>query len=215
MVDRSVHRSGIFKSNVWGFQNRYLFDKNAGKKVARLARLAAAGRRRRGGPSETGSAHYPVGKEGCSPWLPPVLFEKRYVELTTEQERAYTELKTQFVTELEGEEFAALHVLSRVTKLLEITSGFLYRDDEPTYRFKQSSKVAELKDVLQQIGDKQVMIWTAFRADMDLIAQSLDSGALRQIHGDTPIENVKNFLTPSSAASSNIYALTPPASARG
>ena len=65
-----------------------------------------------------------------------------------EQEHAYWELKHQFVTELEGEEFAALHVLSRVTKLLEITSGFLYRDDEPTYVFKQSSKVAELKDVL-------------------------------------------------------------------
>ena len=88
-----------------------------------------------------------------------MLFEKRYVELSTEQEHAYWELKTQYVTELEGEEFAALHVLSRVTKLLEITSGFLYRDDEPTYWFKQSSKVAELKDVLQQIGDKQVMIW--------------------------------------------------------
>ena len=86
-------------------------------------------------------------------FLPPVLFEKRYVDLSAEQAKAYRDLKKYFIAELEDDsELAALHILSRLTKLIEITSGFAYRDDAPPYRFKQNTKLDELKNLLEMIG---------------------------------------------------------------
>jgi SNF2 family DNA or RNA helicase len=121
-------------------------------------------------------------------FLPPVLFEKRYVDLSVEQAKVYRDLKRHFVAELaDGGELAALHILSRLTKLLEITSGFAYRDDAPPYRFKENAKLDELKNLLEQIGNKRVCIWAAFREDISIIHEALAAEhAPEIIWGDTP-----------------------------
>src|SRR4030095_12196561 len=155
-------------------------------------------------------------------FLPPILFEKRYVDLSTEQAKVYKDLKKHFIAELQVDEcdychhdrkfhwgtaqdsttvcqtklcrceefrypeLAALHILSRLTKLLEITSGFAYRDDAPPYRFKQNAKLDELKNLLEMIGKKRVCIWAAFREDIRIIHEALAEHAPEIIWGDTP-----------------------------
>lgn len=164
----------IFKTNFWGYRNRFMYDANAGKSWMkwpdwRPKDCAVDEIRKQLEP-------YMIrfGKREVLKFLPPVLFEKRFVEMSGEQERVYKQLKRDFVAEREGgEELAALQILPRITKLLEITSGFAYREGEETYRFEQNAKLTELKNVLEELGDKQAIIWTVFTEDAMLIEEAL------------------------------------------
>jgi SNF2 family DNA or RNA helicase len=84
-----------------------------------------------------------------------------------------------------------------VNKLLQICSGFAYRHetDEPAYHFKQNAKLAELKEVLEEIGNQRVIIWTAFKEEVEIIREFiikhrrdkvLEVPLGYQITGDTP-----------------------------
>lgn len=184
-----------FKTNFWGFRNRYLYDANAGKSWIKWPDWKP----RPGAVEEITRRIAPYmikfTKREVLPWLPPVLFQKRYVELSTEQRRAYDELRDDFITELEkGEELAALQILPRVTKLLEITSGFAYRENEETYRFKHNAKLAELRAVLDDLGDNRVVIWATFREDIAIISKMLDKASHCYIQGDVHIDERKTLI---------------------
>jgi SNF2 family DNA or RNA helicase len=181
-------------------------------------------------------------------FLPPILFEKRYVDLSTEQAKAYKDLKKYFIAELAVDEcdychhdrkfhwgtapesttvcqfklcrceefrypeLAALHILSRLTKLIEITSGFAYRDDAPPYRFKQNAKLDELKNLLEMIGKKRVCIWAAFREDISIIHEALAEHAPEIIWGDTPGDQRQDIIDRFNSNSSQ-YLICNPATA--
>lgn len=123
-------------------------------------------------------------KKDVLKWLPPMLFEKRYIDLTAEETKAYKELTRYYVTELKGEPFAALQVLARTTKLLEIANGFAYRDLLSTYRFEHNRKIIELKELLQEIGNQRVCIWVSFRENIFMLQEALPEAQF--IYGDTP-----------------------------
>ena len=114
-----------------------------------------------------------------------------------EQHKAYKELKQYFLTELRDEEEIAEHipfiltapyVLPRITKLLEIANGFVYKEGEKAHRFKQNSKLTELKNLLEEIGDKRVVIWAAFKEEIRMIAESIPHEGYIMLTGETPGE---------------------------
>lgn len=190
----------IFSTNFWGYRNRYMMNENANKSWLSFPKWVA----RPGAIEEVQKKLEPWAirfeKRQVLKFLPPVLFEKRHVELSGEQARVYKELKKEFVAELDNskEPLAALQILPRVTKLLEITSGFAYRDDQPPYRFKENAKLRELKAVLEEIGDRRVVIWCAFREDVEIICDFYHDtemgGGLNIIHGDTPVSDRQAFV---------------------
>ena len=177
----------IFKGlNFWGFRNRYLYDANAGKSWMKWPDMKP----RPGAAEEIREKLRPYTirfeKKDVLQWLPPVLFQKRMVEMGEEQHKAYKELKQHFLTELKSEQeqgpdfiLTAPYVLLRITKLLEIANGFVYKEGEKAHHFKQNSKLTELKNLLEEIGDKRVVIWCAFREEIEMIYHAIsheDSG---------------------------------------
>jgi len=62
--------------------------------------------------------------------LPPKLYETVYVELSKEMRSTYDKLAEELVIEIGGEVINAAHVLARLTRLLQITSGFLSTEDK-------------------------------------------------------------------------------------
>lgn len=164
----------ILRTNFWGFRNRFLYNENATKPWCRFPSWQP----RPGAVEEIKKLLTPYAirfaKREILSWLPPILFQKRSIILSDEQRRTYNELKRNFITELDNnEEFAALNILERVSKLLQITSGFIYREGEAVYRFEKNAKLTELKNILEEIGDKKIVIWTAFREDANLVGQTL------------------------------------------
>lgn len=164
----------IFNCNQWGYRSRFLFNVNATKPWMKFPDWQP----KPGAVEAIKSliAPYTIrfAKREVLKFLPPVLFQRRTVTMEGEQRRVYNALKRDYVVELEhNEELAALQVLPRLTKLLEITSGFAYREGESTWRFEHNAKLAELKSLLEEIGDHKVVIWVAFKEDAALVGQIL------------------------------------------
>jgi len=114
--------------------------------------------------------------------------------MSGEQEKVYKELKRDFLTELaDGEILAVPHILSRLGKLLQVTGGFCYMPDNPcnAYHFPNNAKLTELMDVLDELGDKQVIIWASYREEIKLIEMALRAKKYSPliIFGDTPAQD--------------------------
>ncbi len=164
----------IFSCNQWGYRNRFLYNENATKSWLRFPSWVP----RPGAAEEIKKIIEPhfirFKKREVLKFLPPVLFQRRNVTMVDEQRRVYNQLKKDYVTELDsGAELAALQILPRLTKLLEITSGFVYREGETTYRFEKNAKLTELKNILEEIGDSKAVIWIAYKENAALVGQTL------------------------------------------
>ena len=180
----------IFRMNHWGFKNTYMFNENAGKPWMSWPNWKP----KPGAVDEIHKRLEPYAirfeKREVLRFLPPVLFQRRNIELSDEQRKAYKELKKHFVTELDGcdEPLAALQILSRITKLLQICSGFVYLpadDSKGAYHFKQNAKLAELKNVLEEIGKQKVIIWCAFKEEIEIVKTVLGTQDFGVLTGDT------------------------------
>lgn len=204
----------IFQTNFWGFRNRYMQDVNAGKKWLNFPDW----RPRPGAVERVKEALSPYfirfEKKDVNKFLPPVMFERRQVQMGKEQSRIYKELKNDFIADLDkGEVLTATEILERVLKLLQITGGFFYRSDlvpregDKPFRFEVNPKLTELLSVLSEIGGERTegqvgeraMIWATFREEIAIIRDALGDSC-RVIQGGkdgTPVEErldlVKQF----------------------
>jgi len=193
----------IFNTNFWGYRSRYMYDVNAGKPWAKWPDWQP----KPGAAEEIKQLLAPYvirfEKKDVLKFLPPVLFQKRMVDLSMEQDKALKELKRHFLTELDdGHILTAAHIGPRVQKLLEIENGFVYREGESTYRFKQNPKLKELKALLEEIGNQRVVIWTTFKEEINIIAGALQveedlsfsNGKGAILTGDTPSEERQSIV---------------------
>lgn len=122
--------------------------------------------------------------------IPDKVFEKRVVELSPEQKRAYRDLKNRMVTEIGGKEVSVTIVLTQMLRLQQVVGGFLPLppDDEDGEWVTvpldgPNPKLEALKEELDDLPGK-VIIWARFRAEIDLI-----SHALRERYGpETTVE---------------------------
>jgi len=64
-------------------------------------------------------------KQKVLPWLPEMVFERRDVEMSTKQKKAYTQMRETMMAELEdGELVTAPSVLTQTTRLLQFASSY-------------------------------------------------------------------------------------------
>jgi len=102
--------------------------------------------------------------------LPPQI---RKIKLSNKELKAYESLKNDYILEVDGSvEALALTKLTEIMKLRQITSGFCYSDDGVTKKLG-TSKLNELKNLLDEIGNNQVIIWYNFIAEANMISSSL------------------------------------------
>jgi len=109
--------------------------------------------------------------------LPPKVFETRSRSLQGEQKRIYNELRKYAVARLsvleESGTLTAANVLTESLRLLQIVGGFVPEDEGKMHEIGQKAKVEMLWDTLDEIGNKQVVIWAAFRAEANWLASYL------------------------------------------
>ena len=136
-------------------------------------------------------------KEEVLPWLPPIVEEERYVTLSPKERKAYKEMRDELVTELEsGDELIAWNPMVKLTRLLQLANASLERDetwvpvkeDDPEEKFllcEPSSKLDTLMDLLDDLGDKQVIIAAASRQLIELAEKRLEKAEITygSVHG--------------------------------
>ena len=122
---------------------------------------------------------YRVLKEDCLD-LPDKIYIKRNVELTDEQSKAYTTMKSAALALLDGKMATAPHVLTQMMRLHQITCGHLKNDDGTITELK-NNRLNELLDLLDEIEGKAI-IWANYIHDIEHITK-----AIKKKYGDDSI----------------------------
>ncbi len=119
--------------------------------------------------------------------LPGKVFLDRTVALEGDQARIYRDLKRDAVARLNamGSTITARNILTESLRLMQVVGGFVGDDDGNQHELHPKAKVEGLDEILEEVGDKQVVIWCAFKAEVAWLADKLrDQGGVEVLTGD-------------------------------
>ena len=165
-------------TSYYTFRNRYatMLDRNFGgrrvqivggyKRLDELSRILKAFSDR-------------VLKENCLD-LPEKIYIEREVELTDEQSKAYSTMRSAALASLKGKVATAPHILTQMMRLHQITCGHLKSDDGTITEIK-NNRLDELLDVLDEVEGK-VIIWANYIYDIEHIVSSI-----KKKHGENSV----------------------------
>ncbi len=101
--------------------------------------------------------------------LPAVTHVERRCELGRVAAKAYAELEDELYTKLERGEVTAANQLVKLTRLRQVTSGYL-RDDDGVEVFIDDSKEKLLADVLEDLPQREpLVVFCVFHHDLDAV----------------------------------------------
>jgi SNF2 family DNA or RNA helicase len=102
--------------------------------------------------------------------LPPKVFSSRHCTLEGEQKRIYTEVRKQAVARLGAAQdqgtLTVRNVLTESLRLLQIVGGFVPDDTGKTHEIHLKARVQPLVDVIEEAGDRQIVVWCEFRDEV-------------------------------------------------
>lgn len=122
-------------------------------------------------------------KEQCLD-LPPVLTTTREVPLTPQQAKYYNLLRDQMVAMAAGETITAVNAAGVLNKLLQISTGVSYTDNQEVVEFDATPRLNVLLEALEQT-ERKVIVFALFRAAISTISAFLTKNgvACEEIHG--------------------------------
>ncbi len=102
--------------------------------------------------------------------LPPLVSEVYPIELSHDQRRAYDQMESEFVTDLNGVTAIAEFAMTKTLRMQQILAGFLSAEagTEPAF-FEPNNRLNATRDILESLKGKQVIIWTNFTPTYALI----------------------------------------------
>lgn len=108
--------------------------------------------------------------------LPPFHHVTKTFPMGTEARRLYSELQEDFITYLdgntEGEPVTASNVLARLTRLAQITSGYLPDPEQNAARWIDSAKSDALLDLLEDLPqDEPIVVFARFKPEVARIRE--------------------------------------------
>jgi SNF2 family DNA or RNA helicase len=113
------------------------------------------------------------------PWLPEVLFDRRDVEMSAKQAKAYKQMRENMIAEVEnGEAVVAPSVLTQTTRLLQFASAYAEIETDPATGEQKvrlsdpSCKVDALMDDIKSgdYGDDSVAVCAVSRQLIELLS---------------------------------------------
>lgn len=115
--------------------------------------------------------------------LPPKIFSPRYCNLSDEQHHIYYPVAEELVKKFKmgDHKFRIMNPLTKLSKLSQICSGFMYDDSGKAMYIKDNSKASLLEEVLNEIGEEKVVIYTRWKEDVPIVSQVLRSLGRRSV----------------------------------
>ena len=74
------------------------------------------------------------------------IYQKRFCELSEEQQKVYDDLKERALALLEDSSVSFTHKLTEILRLHQVANGFVMNDDQSIIEFKTSEKMNLLMD---------------------------------------------------------------------
>jgi SNF2 family DNA or RNA helicase len=130
---------------------------------------------------------YRVLKEDCLD-LPPKIYMKRTIALTTEQKKIYEQMRKEALATLNGKTVTTMNALTQLMRLHQITCGHFAADDGTIQEVK-NNRLNELMDVLDEVEGKAI-IWAHYQYDIKKIIKEIKKvygpGSVVDYYGLTP-----------------------------
>ena len=149
--------------------------------------------------------------------LPPVLTSTRKVPMTPMQEKYYKMMKVQAVFAASGETVTAVNAATVINKLLQISAGAAYTDEQETIVFDCKPRLTALDEILEDT-DKKVLVFAPYRSSIDTIVDHLRATGVscQAITGDvTPTKRGAIFNDFQSKPDPRVLVIQPQAAAHG
>lgn len=126
-----------------------------------------------------------VTKDECLD-LPDKIYQTHYFDLLPEQRKAYEHVVNERNWLKDGGEIDTFTALTVITKLRQITSGFILSDGEPTSLVNAAPRMAALEEAIAECSGP-VIIWASFQEEIRQIAAMLKKAGeeVREYHGGT------------------------------
>ena len=151
-----------------------------------------------------GKFSYRVLKKECLD-LPDKVYQRREVELTSEQKKVYNELKEYAMAELDSHEIVSVtSVLTQILRLHQVVCGFVKHDNGEEVEIK-NNRLDELVNILEEVRGKTI-IWANYQYDIKRILNKLQeitgTDSVATYYGETPDEErqeiIRRFQDPNS-----------------
>lgn len=122
-------------------------------------------------------------KEECLD-LPPILYERRQVELGATQRKYYDTLKKDMIAAAAGELITSANAAVNLNKLLQVSCGAVYSDQGNTIEFDIKKRLNVLLEVIQE-SSKKVIVFIPYRHTIAKLAEELTDVGITtdQVHG--------------------------------
>jgi SNF2 family DNA or RNA helicase len=146
-----------------------------------------------------------------------MVYTKREVELTRQQQKYYKELKTRLILQAAGEEVTAPNAAINMSKLLQISSGAVYTDGGESLEFDIKHRYRVLLEVIDE-SSKKVLVFVPFRHTINILAEKLGADGITAevIHGDVSAPRRTDiFKTFQTAEDPRVLIIQPQAAAHG
>jgi len=105
--------------------------------------------------------------------LPERVDMRREITLSSKEMTAYNSMLRHLYLQIDREEITAANAAVKLSKLRQISSGFIIGDNKDISELG-TSKLSELKYLLDEIGPKPVVIWTQFQHEAKTIVEELE-----------------------------------------
>jgi SNF2 family DNA or RNA helicase len=155
-------------------------------------------------------------KEECLD-LPDMLYVKRDVALTKQQEMYYKKLKAQAAMEVAGEQITAVNAAVMMGKLLQISAGASYTESGDTVQFDINNRYSVLKEVIAESTHK-VLVFVPFKHVIEMLSAQLSKDGITNavINGDVTAANrTEIFKQFQSQPDPRVLVIQPQAAAHG
>lgn len=152
--------------------------------------------------------------------LPPMTYEKRYFALSAEQQRAYSQLRDEFLADL-GDQGTATAILGgvRLMRLQQITGGYIPRDEDQglvdLVEPKKNPRLSALLEIAEDVSPAPMLVWARFDRDVDLCVDALRGAGLRVTFADGRIDQDERMTRANAFQAGDYDALVMKASAMG
>lgn len=113
-------------------------------------------------------------KEECID-LPPKIFQIREYTMCKKQEEYYMDMVNNIRDNIN--QWSKFEFTAKLMKLREILSGFVINKDGTISEFK-NNKTEVLKQAIEEIGDKSIIVWCQFQYEIETLAKEFDGVAL-------------------------------------
>jgi SNF2 family DNA or RNA helicase len=168
----------IFGSNFYVFRDRYaVMGGYQGYQIIGWKNLEELA-------TKLGGISYRVLKKECLD-LPDKIYKEYRLSMSDAFRKIYEQFAEEMVAEIGGQIIMATVVLAKLTKLRQLTSGFVYDEQRDVIKLEDKQKLEQLKEILEEITPRhKVVIWTTFRHEMTMIEKLLKELNLRSVKID-------------------------------